>query len=1351
MDKVELGIKLEQISKLAKSEKYKAASKVADSIEWRKVKKWSDLSLAAEVYEKAGRYKEARNVCVYAYNRNLGGKRLVYMLTELSILIKDFDEAEDLYNEYVELASDDAEHYLLLYKINKARGASYDKLIEILENYKESEVDEKYAFELAQLYAQADRIDECIRECDNLILWFSDGEYVEQALRLKKKYTELSKSQKSQLNTIEECRAAGIPVHNEMRPDDYTDDGEEEPEEEPVPAGEDPDKADIDAITGKPAEDEIKIPEKDYSIYDTQIFQAELAKNMAQIMEKMKKTVEEAPKMEGLKMLRPDGTPMSEDEYALYLQAKKEEEERKALEVEVTPEEKSILLGDGPARNKNAAGYPTDEPTKEIRINNHHWRRYISRLDEEEEKAREEERYNTSRLPAFLFSKTETEGEIDTSEGVVVSTVEDVVTLESAKEEKDASNGIEGFKATPTVELTEDEMARIQEAAARQEEEEALKAAAEKEAKEAEEAAMAALEARLSDEIAEVSREDEEPENEENTSTEDNKASTSTEESGEISSAEEEDNGDIQPAADDDTETISEGIVPEEVPTEATEAVSEEAPAETAETDEMEINAAESPEEAVPFGDTKVIPDLRSFDDVGMTAKEEEALALAALAETVTIEDTDEDVPEGLLEIADVVPYTDPVMDETVTEAAADEVPMPFSETEAEPEVSEITEEMPAPAAVNTLVQNDENAPLEGQVDLFDWFGSQEEIPEDRIFVPNPKRLEVTEPEADAPKETIPEAEPEADVPKETIPENETEAEPEIPEENLNEALTESEKENVNEEIKPEEIEEIPVTAKDGKLTTVSSFDTVELNETAIVLENELENQLKAAVTEDLEEKTTDTTMEDVPAEEPVKENEPADEEAPHEPVEFVVNPFRKDVIKAASMDTVSLGIPDAISADIQENEEDILSEVSDNDSDDKNEGSQPDLQEDLAKEISAIIAEETKETVTESEPIKEQTTVPEAEIVPEPEEAPEAVAEFAPEEAPEAVAEPAPEEIKEEITESVPEVKSEPAPEVVAEATPESVPEVAVEAAPEPASEAAAEATPEPIPEAAVEAAPKSASEAVTEAAPEPRRTSVSEYGDESENSEPEKEEKKEGIGEGERQYLNKYLFMNGMEESVVKLLKGKKEEVKDGTSRRGNILVTGRSKSDKTGFAINLFKAMHAYDENRNFKIAKTNATVLNQKGIGSSADSIKGGTLIIEHGGQLYKRAAAELVEFMKQDTGSMLFILTGEEFAIKKLFADVPEFGAMFDYSFEIRQYTINELVSVAKEYAKNQGYYIDDKAVLKLYLKIGGIESTDTETDLDKVRALVDEAIERKGKKKPKKNSLIPLKPKDFGK
>ena len=177
------------------------------------------------------------------------------------------------------------------------------------------------------------------------------------------------------------------------------------------------------------------------------------------------------------------------------------------------------------------------------------------------------------------------------------------------------------------------------------------------------------------------------------------------------------------------------------------------------------------------------------------------------------------------------------------------------------------------------------------------------------------------------------------------------------------------------------------------------------------------------------------------------------------------------------------------------------------------------------------------------------------------------------------------------------------------------------------------------------------------------------------------------------ERRYLQKYLFISGMEETAAEIINNKKREVPDGTSAHGNIAVVGRAKTDKTDFAIDLFKALHSEDNNKKLRIAKTNAAAINSKSILASADKLKGITLIIENAGQLTKESARELAQVMEGDTESMLVIITGEDYSINRVFTEVPDLSRMFDYRVEVRRYSVNELVAAAKDYAREKGYII----------------------------------------------------------
>lgn len=203
MNKYELGIKIDQIKKLAAKKEYTEAAAIAKDINWTKVKDWQALATAINVQEAVGDYEEARDMAILAYNRNLGGRKLVYKLTEFFIKVGDFDNANELYEEYRKSSQHDVSRFILYYDLRKAQNASDNELVGILEDYRDHEIDEKYMYELAKLYYKTGRKEECIKTCDNIVLWFQDGIYVEKAVQLKEKLgVVLTKTQKSILEDV---------------------------------------------------------------------------------------------------------------------------------------------------------------------------------------------------------------------------------------------------------------------------------------------------------------------------------------------------------------------------------------------------------------------------------------------------------------------------------------------------------------------------------------------------------------------------------------------------------------------------------------------------------------------------------------------------------------------------------------------------------------------------------------------------------------------------------------------------------------------------------------------------------------------------------------------------------------------------------------------------------------------------------------------------------------------------------------------------------------------------------------------------------------------------------------------
>lgn len=834
MDRVELGIKLEQISRLRDKGDLEEAVKVADTIEWRKVKKWSELSVAEEIYEQTGRLKEARNICVYAYNRNLGGKRLLYKLTELSIAINDLDEAEELYKEFSEEAPKDTSRYILLYKINVARGASIERLIEILEEYKNNELEEHYAYELAELYAQAGRIEECVRECDDLILWFNEGEYVDKALSLKKRFVPLTKSQQMKYDVMEQYRQAGINIH-ELRAQQEAEREAKEKQEAEKEQEIQTEYVSMDTDANTEPEEEILVPEKNYSIYDTQNIQAELAKSMSIIMESMAE--------KGEKIYDENTGGEAGGTTDIILEPLEGWKKVLAGDYEPGPDEDAV---DAEIRAKFRPEYEKQteekaEPTKEIRLNTHHWNRSVS-----------------------------------------------VATAPIPKQE------------APAVKP--------------------------------------------------------------------------------------------QPAA------------------EPVQAVEPEIKAEP----EIKVEP-ETKAEPVPVAEP-VVEERKLSPIVSVTGPQTAAKAIANIAE----------------------PQAEP---EQTEEISADEI-------------------------------------IEGQIGIMDWLSAMPEASE--------------EPEAIA--ESVPKAEP-------------------------------------------------------------------------VVKEDTFVKQVREEFEDDKD--------------------------------------LAEEILKEVQME---------IAATMEEEEAELVLEEN---------------TEDDSEEPQLVI----EETDDSSEEIEEAELIADDEMLPEEEEA---------------------------------------------------VPEMT----------------------------------------------------------------------EDEKKYIRKYLCMSGMEESINRVIQGKKIDIDDGTSAYGNIAIVGRADTDKTGFAINLFKALHAKDDIRQLKIAKTTAAILNKKGIRESADKIKGTTLIIENAGMLTLDAVKAITEFMMGQTESMLVMLTGEDYSIKRLFMEAPAFAAMFNYTIELKKLSVNDLVIIAKDYAREKGYSIDEKALLKVYLLIDELQVSTPGVEADEVKRLIDGAIAKCGKKGKglfgrKSNGLISLKEKHF--
>lgn len=299
MDKYEYNLKLDQIKAISAEEGYMSAAEIADSINWNKIKNVNTLVKIGEIYEKAERYQDARDILLMAYDRSPIGRMIIYRLAEVAIKMGDYDAATEYYDEFVEIAPHDDMKYVLRYAIKKGQGASFDELITILEEYKDEEYTEEWAYELAYLYHKAGKADKCIDACDELILWFGDGPYVERALELKMLYQPLTKAQEEKYRRFKAEKEKPAKINDEA---EVTEIGAME-----MVKG------------GEIVHDDVTIPQitVNQEKFNTVNLQQEIAKGMQQIMEAKGKN-EVADTMDTIKKIVED---------IPYLKLEKEQEE----------------------------------------------------------------------------------------------------------------------------------------------------------------------------------------------------------------------------------------------------------------------------------------------------------------------------------------------------------------------------------------------------------------------------------------------------------------------------------------------------------------------------------------------------------------------------------------------------------------------------------------------------------------------------------------------------------------------------------------------------------------------------------------------------------------------------------------------------------------------------------------------------------------------------------------------------------------------------------------------------------------------------------------------------------------
>lgn len=260
MDKYEYRTKMEQIERAKEKGDYQAAGKIAETMEWSRIKRVAVLCDIADIYDRIGKYNDCKDMLLMAYERSPIGRMIVYRLCEVCIKLREMDEAKEYFNTFLELAPTDPHKYILQYKIEKTQGASIDKLINILENLKQREFLENWAYELAYLYHKKGMPAQCVDECNEIFLWFGEGKYVEKALELKMLYEPLTQLQKERYEYSRAKRISEAKKANRKLSSEYD--------------------------SKVPSEDELDISpvEVTMGLYNTINLQKELAKSLEQIM-----------------------------------------------------------------------------------------------------------------------------------------------------------------------------------------------------------------------------------------------------------------------------------------------------------------------------------------------------------------------------------------------------------------------------------------------------------------------------------------------------------------------------------------------------------------------------------------------------------------------------------------------------------------------------------------------------------------------------------------------------------------------------------------------------------------------------------------------------------------------------------------------------------------------------------------------------------------------------------------------------------------------------------------------------------------------------------------------------------
>ena len=1391
MDKYEYKLKTEQMLELMEDGAYSRAAELADSIDWRRVRNTTMLMNVSDIYEKSRDYHKSFEVLKIAYHRAEGSRKIVYRLCTLALKTRNVDEAIDYYDEFLHIAPKDPNQYILKYQILKVQRAPIEQQIDALESFKKAEYVEEWAYELAKLYERAGKITECLEECDDLILWFSEGKYVYQAMELKMRYKPLTPSQQEKYNrryekpgtTTEELPDLNNVDENGVKvAAKSVTTTQEQTEEDAV-------KTEEKAESDKSAESEqdIKIPVVEETLankfVDEDVVKAEVrAKAKAEILG-------EADSFE----------PTSIDSLTESIRKAAETETVEQEKLEEKEEQESEEIAEKTESSEDVKEQVLDPKADSVEVKTE---------SEVEEKQPEKKKIgNTMRLDEALKALLHIGG---SDSGSRESSDE-----EAEKKDDDLSDlndAIEDIEDVVDLSLVQ----RVEQKRAQKKALEAVKDV--KVDSDLEELSMKKLKSKPE---TTVNLDDTLPMNLDDT------VEMSPEEiiamyGGTEEAIEEE------PEAEEIIEPEEEEIIEEEPEAE-----------EIIEPEEEEIIEEEpKAEEIIEPEEEEIIEEEPEAEEI-IEPEEEEIIEEEPEAEEI-IEPEEEEIIEEEPEAEEIIePEEEEIIEE---EPEAEEVIEPEYAEEETIDEDEIFEVEQVLEAKYIEPEDEEEDQLDNQVtarmsleELFAAWDEEDALAEAEEFEePEAEEVIEEEPEAEEVIEEEPEAEEIIEPEAEEIMEEETEAEEIIEEEPEDEETEEISEEDIlnldsAEEWSDDELTDVFEENSDNKAESVEKIDEA-LNEAESVKDIKQAEPEKEE-TMSVERKTGEPILppdiqrliDEIEGVIPREDEEPMSESStsaskmqermPEDNMEQEMDMLRVDdsdeyedeyadefpVEEEESLEAVQPQggytqeferIMDDRFASF-EAEEDYSDELGD---------LYPDMEDDISDEVDAIALEEEafeQETEIDSPEYEDEEYSEEYDEYPEeeyedeyeddeyPEE--EYEDEYEDDEYPEEEYEDEyeddeyPEEEYEDEYEDDEYLEEEYEDEYEDDEYPEEEYEDEYEDEEYEyeddeeydAADAAAQFEAEFRPQSSNDeyddrmiddedddagvnflskTAPLSRKEtakliATGKTAPLPldeisNALSISDTGFLVHNKHEllsESGKKKTELTADQKRLFSYFVPVRGMSEQLVDVLEQDKNCTnRRGTSRTGNLLIIGNKGNGKTVLAVDVVKAIQRQRNIHQGKVAIVTGESLNKKKIGEIFRKLYGGALIIEKAGKLNERTVAKLNKVMEQDTGELLIVLEDQRKPLDRLLSSNREFRKKFTSRLEVPIFINDELVTFGQTYAQENGYRIDEMGLLALYSRIDALQREDHFVTVAEVKEIMDEAMEHSKKASARK-------------